>query len=123
MMLHALNKWCCRYFQSSCLESLRGESGLMTLGNLGFNQHSTKRKSSEQPLMQFYICKITLSTHMKREHFLVLVRHRIYLLGQLDNTEQRQFHCNKCNFIFEKLNTFHTQMNIPHCLALAGLDN
>ena len=60
---------------------------------------------------------------MKREHFHVLVRHRIYLLGQLDFMEQRQFDCNKCNFIFEKLNTFHTQMKIQHCLALAGLDN
>ena len=37
--------------------------------------------------------------------------------------EQRQFYCDKCNFIFGKLNTFHTHMKIQHCLALAGLDS
>ena len=83
-----------------CQGGEEGAKGSLTL---------TKRKSSE--------------AHMKREHFHVLVRHRIYLLGQLDYMEQRQFDCNKCNFIFEKLNTFHTQMKIQHGLALAGLDN
>ena len=43
---------------------------------------------------------------MKREHFITRIRHRIYLLGQLDYMEQRQFYCNKCNFKFEKLNKF-----------------
>ena len=37
--------------------------------------------------------------------------------------EQRQFYCDKCNFIFGKLNTFYTHMKIQHCLALAGLDS
>ena len=42
---------------------------------------NTEQKGKVLPLMQFYICKITLSTHMKKEHFLVLVRHKIHLLG------------------------------------------
>ena len=44
--------------------------------------------------------------YMKREYILIMVRHRIYLLGQLDYMEQSQFYCNRYNLIFEKLNKF-----------------
>ena len=61
---------------------------------------------------------------MKRQHFLALGRHRIYLncIEGANYMEQRQCYCNKCNFIFDRLNTFHTHMKRQHFLALDGLD-